>query len=518
MLDKALLDQLRDIFSSLNAQYTLVAEAPSDHPNADELFDLVSQMSSVSSHLHCTINKEASNLRLTIEQDGKDLGILFRAVPGGHEFSTLLLAILNADGKGKNLPDDAVRQRIVSLRGPIRIKSYISLSCTNCPDVVQAINVVTLLHPDAQHEIIDGGINVEEVDKLKLQGVPAVFVNDVMIHSGRGGMTEVLEALVKTYGINEDAQPSESEAKTFDLIVAGGGPAGCSAAIYAVRKGLKVALVADRMGGQVKDTVAIENLIATPQTTGAELAGNLRKHLENYPIDILEGRKIEKAEVKSGLKILTTSLGEILQTSALIIATGAAWRRLGIPGESEHIGNGVAFCPHCDGPFFKGKKIAVIGGGNSGVEAAIDLAGIVEHVSLIEFLPELRADKVLQEKLRSLPNVDIYTNHQTTEVVGKEGKVVALKVQNRESDSSFDIDLSGVFVQIGLSPNSSVFADIVPVDNRGQVIVDESCRTQTPGVYAAGDVSTVPYKQIIIAMGEGAKAALSAFDDLIRNV
>ena len=303
-----------------------------------------------------------------------------------------------------------------------------------------------------------------------------------------------------------------NEVKEYDVIVAGGGPAGVSSAIYSARKGLRVAIVAERIGGQVKETVGIENLISVPETTGNELANNLKTHLLRYPVDLLEHRKIEKVEVLGKQKIVTTSVGERFLAPALIIATGASWRKLNVPGEAEYIGRGIAFCPHCDGPFYKGKHVAVVGGGNSGIEAAIDLAGICSKVTVFEFMDELKADSVLQDRLKSLPNVEVFVSSQTTEVIGNGDKLTALRIKDRL------VELDGVFVQIGLSANSSVFRDIVETNRPGEIMIDAHCRTNVTGIYAAGDVSTVPYKQIIISMGEGAKAALSAFDDRVRGI
>ena len=370
---------------------------------------------------------------------------------------------------------------------------------------------MTTLNPSITHEMVDGALYQDEVDALKIQGVPSVFADGKLLHVGRGEFGELLAKLEAQYGIDETKV--ETEVKEYDVIVAGGGPAGVSAAIYSARKGLRVAIVAERVGGQVKETVGIENLISVPETTGSELADNLKTHLLRYPVDLLEQRKIEKVELAGKDKLVTTSVGEKFIAPALIIATGASWRKLNVPGENDYIGRGVAFCPHCDGPFYKGKQVAVVGGGNSGIEAAIDLAGICSKVTVFEFMDELKADNVLQERLKSLPNVEVFVSSQTTEVIGNGDKLTALRIKDRKTE-----ELDGVFVQIGLSANSSVFRDIVETNRPGEIVIDAHCRTNVTGIYAAGDVSTVPYKQIIISMGEGAKAALSAFDDRVRGI
>lgn len=514
MLDQATLQQLSQIFAELNHSYTLEVEVTPNHPSREMLMELLNEVASVSPRI--TLQERlGQSLRWSLLKEGQPTGISMRAVPTGHEFTTLLLAILNADGKGKNLPDPTLRANIAAIKGPVRVRTYVSLTCTNCPDVVQSLNMMTLLHPDMEHETIDGAINQEEANALHLQGVPAVFVGDKLIHSGRGDTSTLIQALTAHYGQNEAAQ-KPSTPKHYDIIVVGAGPAGSAAAIYSARKGLKVAVLATRVGGQVKDTVGIENLISVPSTTGAQLAQNLAEHMAHYPIDLFEQREVIKASLRGKEKELHTQLGELFTAPAVIIATGASWRKLNVPGEAEHIGRGVAFCPHCDGPFYKGKEVAVVGGGNSGIEAAIDLAGICSKVTVLEFLPELKADEVLQHKVTSLSNVEVRTNQQTLSVQGTGQNVTGIRIKDRSSGNESTITLDGIFVQIGLLPNSDVFAEQLHTE-QGQIVVDAHCRTSLPGVYAAGDVSTVPYKQIVVAMGEGAKAALAAFDDRIRT-
>lgn len=515
MLEETLKEQLRSIFAGLEAKYTFDITVSPQHENKEELLALLQDVADCSDHLELRI-KEGEGLRFVLLKNGEETGIQFRGVPNGHEFTSLLMAILNSEGKGKNLPDKGICKRIAALSGPIHLTTYVSLTCTNCPDVVQALNVMVILNPAIRHEMVDGAICQTEVEEKKIQGVPSVFANGKLIHVGRGELGELLEKLEAHYG--RKAEAGETESRKYDVVVVGGGPAGASAAIYSARKGLKVAVIAERIGGQVKETVGIENLISVPETTGNQLAMDLKAHMQHYPIDLFEHRKVEKLEILNKEKIIEVSGGEKFVTPALIIATGASWRRLNIAGESEYIGKGVAFCPHCDGPFYKGKHAAVIGGGNSGIEAAIDLAGICQKVTVFEFLEELKADQVLQEKVKSLPNVDIFVSSQTTEVVGDQEKVKGIKVKNRQTNEERTIALDGIFVQIGLAANSGIFKNIVETNRIGEIVIDAHCRTAVPGIYAAGDVSTVPYKQIIISMGEGAKAALSAFEDRIRGV
>lgn len=515
MLDVAMKNQLAGIFSGLAGNYTFDIRVSPQHESKDELLELLNDVASCSDKISCQIN-DGEGLQFTLVKDGKPTGIKFRAVPNGHEFTSLLLAILNSDGKGKNIPDESIQNRVKSLKGPIHLTTYVSLTCTNCPDVVQALNAMTTLNSGITHETVDGAINQKEVEEMKVQGVPSVFADGKLIHVGRSDFGELLSKLEEAYGLNENA--GDTKIKDYDVLVIGGGPAGSSAAIYSARKGLKVGVVAERIGGQVKETVGIENLISVPQTTGTKLADDLRTHMNDYTIDMLEHRRIEKVEINGIDKLLTTANGEKFSAPAVIIATGASWRKLNVPGETEYIGRGVAFCPHCDGPFYKGKHVAVVGGGNSGIEAAIDLAGICSKVTVLEFMDELKADKVLQEKAKSLSNVEIFLHTQSLEVMGNGEKVTGLRIKDRKTEAERTIELDGIFVQIGLAANSGPFKEIVDTNKPGEIIIDAHCRTNVPGIYAAGDVSTVPYKQIIIAMGEGAKAALSAFDDRVRGL
>lgn len=515
MLDSAMKDQLSGIFAGLTTNYIFDVTVAPEHENRHELLELLNDVASCSDKLSVQVT-DGDGLEFSLLKNGEKTGIKFRGVPNGHEFTSLLLAILNSDGKGKNIPDESICNKVKALNGPVKLTTYVSLTCTNCPDVVQALNVMATLNPQITHEMVDGAINQEEVEAMKVQGVPSVFADGKLIHVGRGDFGELLGKLEAQYGMKEENLPVVE--KNYDVIIVGGGPAGSAAAIYTARKGLNVAVVADRIGGQVKETVGIENMISVSQTTGQQLALDLMAHMKDYPIDILEHRRIEKVELGDREKLLTTSTGEKLIAPAVIVATGASWRRLNVPGETEYIGRGVAFCPHCDGPFYKGKRVAVVGGGNSGVEAAIDLAGICSKVTLLEFADELKADQVLQDKVRSLPNVEIFMHSQTMEVLGNGEKVTAIRIKDRKTEEVRNIELDGIFVQIGLAANSGPFRDVVDTNRPGEIVIDSHCRTSVPGIYAAGDVSTVPYKQIIISMGEGAKAALTAFEDRMRGI
>ncbi|MDR1344409.1 MAG: alkyl hydroperoxide reductase subunit F [Tannerellaceae bacterium] len=516
MLDSTIKKQIQDLFAGLEANYVLDIASPPQHESREDLLELLGDVADASGKITCEVH-EGNHLGFALLKNGSDTGIYFRGVPNGHEFSSLLLAILNSDGKGKNIPDETICDRVRALKGEIRITTYVSLTCTNCPDIVQSLNLMALLNDNIRHEMVDGALYQEETEALKIQAVPSVFTGGKLLHVGKASFGELLEKLEGYYG-SDDMAISIPPVKRYDVIVVGGGPAGSSASVYSARKGLKVALLAERVGGQVKETVDIENLISVPRTTGEQLAADLKTHIGDYDIDLLEYRRVEKVELRGRDKYVTVAGGETFVAPALIIATGASWRKLNVPGEAEHIGHGVAFCPHCDGPFYKGKHVAVIGGGNSGIEAALDLSGICSKVTVFEFLDDLKADSVLQEKAGQRPNIEIFTSSQTLEIVGNGEKVTAIRIKDRRSGEERLMELDGIFVQIGLSANSSVFKEIVNVNRIGEIETDVYCRTNQPGVYAAGDVSTVPYKQIIISMGEGAKAALSAFDDRMRGI
>lgn len=514
MLDQALKDQIKNLFGGLKNQYELQITVDNSHTKREELITLIDEVASCSVNVKYSVN-EGENLSLTIKKGNTVLPITFRAVPNGHEFTSLLLAILNADGIGKNLPDEVIVTRIKALKGSAEIKSYISLTCTNCPDVVQALNILSIINPNIKHEIIDGSINQAEVEKLNIQAVPTVYANDKLLHVGRSSLGELLGKLEDMVGVEMNA--TLPTIKEYDVIVAGGGPAGISSAIYSARKGLSVAIVADKIGGQLTETLGIENMISVAQTSGNQLTANLKQHLGEYNVDVYENRKIERFTLLDGKKQLHISLGETLKSPALIIATGASWRRLNVPGESQYIGSGVAFCAHCDGPFYKNKRVVVVGGGNSGLEAAIDLSSIASSVTLLEYMDELKGDQVLQEKLKTISNIKVITSVETHGIEGDGSKVTGLQLKHRKSGIKELIETDGVFVQIGLTANSEIFKEVVDVNRTGEILVDAHCRTSKAGIYAAGDVSVVPYKQIVIAMGEGAKAALSAFEDRIKG-
>ena len=411
---------------------------------------------------------------------------------------------------------NSLKKLVAGINEPLNFEVFVSLSCHNCPDVVQALNQFALLNPNITSEMIDGGLYQELIEQRGIQGVPSVYLNGEVFANGQIDTGKLVEKLIEQYP--EVLESAKHEALPVqDVTVIGGGPAGVAAAIYSARKGLKVTMVADRIGGQVKDTVGIENLISVPKTTGTELTGNMMSHMNDYEITKKEHLRVDKIEKGDKTKKLHLSTGEVIETKTIIIATGAKWRELGVPGEKENIGSGVAYCPHCDGPFFKGKDVAVIGGGNSGIEAALDLAGMVNKVTVFEFLPELKADRVLVEKAEAHDKVTIVKNAATKEVVAENGKVVALDYVDRETQTQHRQDLAGVFVQIGLVPNSEFLNGVVERTQYGEIIIDEKGQTSEPGIFAAGDVTTVPYKQIVIAMGEGAKASLSAFDYIIRE-
>lgn len=517
-LDQAMLDTVRQYFAALSRDITLVL-ATGEHARRDELKTFLAQIVATSPRLSLIEQADAAlttPISFTLRADGTDTGIIFSGIPGGHEFSSLILAILQAGGSALKL-DESIQTLIRAVRQPLAFTTYISLSCHNCPDVVQTLNQFALLNPAISSEMIDGGLFQEQIEAKNIQGVPAVYLNGEAFANGKIDTARLVEKLLERYpDLASAAAPAES-LPLQDVVVIGGGPAGSSAAIYAARKGLKVTLVADRIGGQVKDTMDIENLISVPKTTGPELAGKLHTHLAAYPITLRENLRVQSVEKGGATHKVLLNTGETIETRTLIVASGAKWRELGIPGEKENIGNGVAFCPHCDGPFFKDKDIAVIGGGNSGVEAALDLAGIVKSVTVLEFMPELKADKVLVEQLGKRDNIRVITSAAAQAIDTENGKVSSLRYTDRTTDTAQALALQGIFVQIGLVPNSNFLGDAVERTRFGEIVINAKGETSTPGIFAAGDVTTVPYKQIIVAMGEGAKAALSAFDYLIRQ-
>lgn len=444
---------------------------------------------------------------------GTQARIAFAGLPLGHEFTSLVLALLHVSGHPPKVSAESIKQ-VNSLSKPLRFVTYFSQSCQNCPDVIQALNIMAALNPHVEHIAIDGANFADEVEERQIMAVPTVFLNGEPFGQGRMELEQIL-AKVDT-SVGEKAAQEIEEKEPFDMLVVGGGPAGAAAAIYAARKGIRTGVVADRFGGQVLDTLAIENFISVTETDGPRFASALEEHVSSYPVDVMKYQRASKLTPGPLFEIELES-GARLRAKSVILATGARWRDLGVPGEKEYRNRGVTYCPHCDGPLFKGKHVAVVGGGNSGVEAAIDLAGVVKHVTLLEFAPELKADDILQRKLRSLPNVDIILNAKTTEIVGNERSVSHLRYEDRASGQVRDVAIEGVFVQIGLLPNTDFVKGTVELSKFGEIVVDDHARTSVPGVFAAGDVTTVPYKQIIIATGDGAKAALGAFDYLIRS-
>ena len=516
-MDTDLIAQLKPVLAVLERTLTLRVRT-SAHPNQSELDELLEGLAQASSKVQIERIAETSEVpQFEILREGRPTGIVFRGVPGGHEFTSLILSILYADGKAKQ-PDEGILQRVRNIQGPIRLTTYVSLECENCPEVVQALNLMATHHADFRHEMVDGGLVPAEVERLGIQGVPAVICEGQLIHSGKIQFLDLLVKLEQRFGRRTVASAPRRLGR-YDVVVVGGGPAGASAAIYSARKGLSTALVAERVGGQLQETKGIENMISIPYTEGAHLAANLVEHMGRYPIQVLEHRRVSRITHldESGDKKIELEGGEWLEARTLIVATGAQWRQLGIPGEKEHIGTGVAFCAHCDGPFYKGKPVAVIGGGNSGVEAALDLAAITESVTLLEYNEHLKADAVLVEKLKATPNVKILTQAKAAQVLGDGRKVVGLEYQDRASGETRKLEVAGIFVQIGLVPNSQFLRGFLNLTPTGEVIVDERGRTSVPGVYAAGDVTTAPLKQIVIAMGDGAKVALSAFEDGMRT-
>ena len=520
MLDPQMLEQLKSVFSALDNSVELVYD-DSTHDDQKDLLDMLGDVASTSSFINLkSSGKTAGFPQFALHANAKPTGIEFKGIPGGHEFTSLILAILNANGKGKAL-DSFIADRVKRLNKNIHVQSYISLTCENCPEVVQALNQIALVHGSFRHEIIDGGYTQDDIQKLGIQGVPSLVANSKMFHSGRIQLLDLVEKLEATFGVDNNAQESTEPVNKnlghFDVLVIGGGPAGSSAAIYSVRKGLSTALITEKIGGQVNETKGIENLISVVYTEGPQLAAQLTQHVSSYPIKVLENRRVRQIDISNKTRHIELESGEHLTADSIIVATGAKWRELGVQGEKDYLGRGVAYCPHCDGPFYKGKKVVVVGGGNSGVEAAIDLAGIVREVIVFEYNDNLKADQILVNKLKSMPNVSIVTNAKTEQVIGDGQKVQQIEYTDRVTNQKEKMDVDGIFVQIGLVPNSQFLKDTVKLSKFGEIIVDEKCRTSVPGIYAAGDVTTTPYKQIVISMGEGAKAALAAFEDRILH-
>jgi len=479
-----------------------------DDAVSKEMLDLVNELASMSSRIsveHVTLVRTPS---FSVNRPSEETGIVFAGIPLGHEFTSLVLALLQVSGRAPKVDADAIKQ-IQNIQGTYHFESYISLSCHNCPDVVQALNVMSVLNPNISHTMIDGGAFKAEVEAKEIMAVPTVFLNGEAFGNGRMSLEEILAKL----GTGPDASAFDNK-DPYDVLVIGGGPAGSSAAVYAARKGIRTGIVAERFGGQVMDTMGIENFIGTSYTEGPKLVASLEEHVKEYGIDVMNLQRAKRLEKKDLVEVELEN-GAVLKSKSVILSTGARWRNVNVPGEAEFKNKGVAYCPHCDGPLFEGKRVAVIGGGNSGIEAAIDLAGIVKHVTVLEFAAELKADQVLQDRLHSLPNVTVVTNAQTTEITGTD-KVNGISYLSRETNETHHVELEGVFVQIGLVPNTD-WLDSVERNNFGEIVVDRHGATNVPGVFAAGDCTNSAYKQIIISMGSGATAALGAFDYMIRN-
>ena len=519
MLNKDILNALTTYTQNMSNKVSLVLQT-GDHNKRAELKEFLAQISSVSDNLTLIERDEGLRSPITfyLEVEGKNNGIHFSGIPSGHEFNSLILAILQSSGTELKL-DNTLTQMVQKITEKLHFEVFISLSCHNCPDVVQSLNQFALLNNNISSEMIDGGLYPNLIEDRNIQGVPSVYLNGKLFANGKIDTAQLVDKLIERFPYIIGSNTAE-QLPLQDVTIIGAGPAGVAAAIYAARKGLNVTMIADRIGGQVKDTVGIENLISVSKTTGSELTGNMQAHMSDYDINIkefLRVDKIEKGVPGNKWNKLFLSSGEVIESKTVIVATGAKWRELGVPGEKENVGSGVAYCPHCDGPFFKGKDVAVVGGGNSGIEAALDLAGMVNHVTVFEFLPELKADKVLVDKAEAHDRITIIKNVATKEVIAENGKVVAIAYEDRITGEVKQERLSGIFVQIGLIPNSSFLNGTLDTTKHGEIIIDERCNTSAAGIFAAGDVTTVPYKQIVIAMGEGSKASLSAFDYIIRE-
>ncbi|MBY7114617.1 alkyl hydroperoxide reductase subunit F [Bacillus sp. 17RED48] len=507
ILDADIKTQLSQYLQLMENDILLKVSAGDDDVSKDMLA-LVDELATMSSKITVEKVELERTPSFSVNRPGEDTGVVFAGIPLGHEFTSLVLALLQVSGRAPKVEQKLIDQ-IKNIQGEYHFESYISLSCHNCPDVVQALNVMSVLNSGITHTMIDGAAFKEEVESKDIMAVPTVFLNGESFGSGRMTLEEILAKM----GNGPDASEL-SDKDPYDVLVVGGGPAGASAAIYAARKGIRTGIVAERFGGQVMDTMGIENFISVKRTEGPKLVASLEEHVKEYDIDVMNLQRAKRLEKKELIEVELEN-GAILKSKSVIVSTGARWRNVGVPGEAEFKNKGVAYCPHCDGPLFIGKDVAVIGGGNSGIEAAIDLAGIVKHVTVLEFMPELKADAVLQERLNSLPNVTVLKNVQTKEITGTD-KVNGISYIDRETEEVHHVELQGVFVQIGLVPNTDWLGETVE-RARGEIVTDKHGATNVPGVFAAGDCANNPYKQIIISMGSGANAALGAFDYLIRN-
>jgi alkyl hydroperoxide reductase subunit F len=515
MLDANLTQQLKAYLVNIRESVELVASLGED-AKSKELGGLLNEIAALSDKVSVVTGADKRVPSFMIRRTGTDIGVRFAGIPMGHEFTSLVLALLQVGGHPSKAAQDLIEQ-VKNLDGDFAFETYFSLSCQNCPDVVQALNLMSVLNPRISHVAIDGALFKDEVDSRKVMAVPTVFLNGEPFGQGRMELEQIV-AKIDSGAVARAAQKIKAQ-DPFEVLIVGGGPAGAASAIYAARKGIRTGIAAERFGGQVLDTMDIENFVSVQRTEGPKLATALEQHVKDYDVEIMNLQKAAKlipATSEGGYHEVVLENGASLKGRTVILSTGARWRQMGVPGEDEYRNKGVAYCPHCDGPLFKGKRVAVIGGGNSGVEAAIDLAGIVAHVTLIEFDSQLRADAVLQRKLASLSNVKIITSALTTRVDGDGEKVTGLSYKDRNHGTEHDVELEGIFVQIGLVPNTEWLRDAIALSPRGEIEIDARGETSQPGIFAAGDCTTVPYKQIVIAMGAGSTAALSAFDYLIR--
>ena len=515
MLDQAITQQLATHLERVKLPIALVASLD-DSKTSVELRELLNEIAVLSPHIAVSEESNERTPSFAIRRTGTDIEVRFAGIPMGHEFTSLVLALLWVGGHPSTIDPDVIEQ-IKNLDGDFAFETYMSLSCQNCPDVVQALNLMSIVNPRISHVAIDGGVFPDEIEQREILAVPTVYMNGEVFGQGRMSIEQIIAKLDSNAGAKAAEAMNNKDA--FDVLIVGGGPAGAASAVYAARKGIRTGVVSERFGGQVLDTMGIENFISILHTEGPQLANALEAHVKEYGVDIMNAQKAAKLVPADASGLITVELenGATLKSKSVILSTGARWRTMNVPGEEEYRNKGVTFCPHCDGPLFKGKRIAVIGGGNSGVEAAIDLAGIVGHVTVLEFDSKLRADEVLVRKLHSLNNVDVILEALTTEVIGDGSRVTGLKYQSRADSSDHELELDGIFVQIGLLPNTEWLQGAVDLSSRGEIMIDNAGATNLPGVFAAGDATTVPYKQIVIALGAGANAALGAFDYLIRN-
>lgn len=518
MLDANIQKQLKTTFENLKSPVELLVFGAAT-AKGGELKTLVEDLTNLSDKILMVEEAQGEQRQpsMSVRKPGEAARIQFAGVPMGHEFTSLILAVLHSGDHPMKVDAELIEQ-IRNLQGEFNFETYISLSCQNCPEVVQALNMMSVINPSITHTMIDGALFQDEVDSRKIMAVPTVFLNGEQFAQGRIELSEIVSRLDSGAAAKQAEKISEKDA--YDMLIVGGGPAGAAAAIYAARKGLRTGIVTERFGGQVLDTVGIENFVSVKKTEGPLLAAHLEEHVRDYDVDIITNQlaaKLIPGIEDGGLIGIDLESGANLQSRAIVLSTGARWRELNVPGEKEYLGKGVAYCPHCDGPLFKGRRVAVVGGGNSGIEAAIDLAGIVGHVTVLEFADKLLADEVLQKKAQSMSNIDIITDAMTTEVLGNGDKVTGLVYTDRTTDESKNINLDGIFVQIGLLPNTDFLKDTIELSDRGEIVIGASGNTNVPGVFAAGDATTVPFKQIIIAMGAGATASLGAFDYMIRT-